>query len=82
MYDYNIMDSGLTPNYQTFFLDLIYPNFSEIATEVSDMNVEKHIHHVKYINLSGQESPVPFQGVNIVVKTYSDGSSQVGKMLR
>ncbi len=37
---------------------------------------------VKYYNPSGIESDTPFQGVNIVVTRYSDGSSTTTKILK
>ncbi len=37
---------------------------------------------VKYVNVAGMVSDVPFQGVNIVVTEYSDGSRSTSKMLR
>ena len=37
---------------------------------------------VKYVNLTGQTSSVPFNGVNIVVTRYSDGTTSVIKVLK
>ena len=37
---------------------------------------------VKYVNVAGMVSDVPFQGVNIVVTEYTDGSRTTTKMLR
>lgn len=37
---------------------------------------------VKYVNVAGMVSDVPFQGVNIVVTEYTDGSRTTTKMLK
>jgi len=34
---------------------------------------------VKYVNLSGMTSDKPFKGVNVVVVTRTDGSTQTTK---
>lgn len=36
----------------------------------------------RYYNLMGIESGTPFQGVNIVVKEYSDGSKSTSKIIQ
>lgn len=38
--------------------------------------------NVKYSNLAGQVSDKPFSGVNIVVTTYSDGSTRTTKIVK
>ena len=37
---------------------------------------------VKYVNVAGMVSDVPFQGVNIVVTEYTDGTRTTTKMLK
>ncbi len=37
---------------------------------------------VKYYNLAGMASDKPFDGVNIIVTTYTDGSRSSAKVLR
>ena len=36
-------------------------------------------HGVRYINVAGQESDTPFDGVNIIVTTYTDGTTTTAK---
>ena len=55
---------------------------SEIVTGVNDLNADKAVAGVKYYNLLGVESAEPFQGVNVVVTTYADGSKQATKVVR
>lgn len=51
-------------------------------TSVSDMNVNKAITSVEYVNMNGNVSSTPFDGVNIVVTRYADGSKSVTKLVK
>ena len=51
-------------------------------TGVDGVDVNKTVKAVKYVNLAGQMSTRPFDGVNIVVTTYDDGSQTVTKVIR
>lgn len=42
----------------------------------------KSVSKVTYVNLMGVESETPFDGVNIVVTRYNDGSMNTGKVVR
>lgn len=53
-----------------------------IVTEVKDMNVPKDIKTINYYNLMGMRSASPFSGINIVVTTYTDGTSSSTKLVR
>lgn len=55
---------------------------SNIVTEVKDMNVSKDIKTINYYNLMGIRSASPFSGINIVVTTYTDGTSSSTKLVR
>ncbi len=65
---------------------IVYPlssgGNSEIVTAVEDVNGKKMVDSVRYYNLMGQESKSPFEGINIVVTRYTDGSSSTAKVLR
>jgi len=52
------------------------------TTGVETVNADRQVASVRYINLSGQESSEPFSGVNIVVTTYTDGTTSTAKELR
>ena len=51
------------------------------VTGVNDINA-KAVAGVKYYNLAGVESNVPFDGVNIVETTYTDGTKAAAKVIK
>ena len=53
-----------------------------IATGVEDVNAEKTVAGVVYYNLLGAASDSPFEGVNVVVTTYTDGTKSSKKILK
>ena len=67
-------------NYEVYPTDL---NPQEpIITAINGVVVNGNVKSVKYVNVAGMVSDVPFQGVNIVVTEYSDGSRSTSKMLK
>ena len=48
---------------------------------VNDIN-GKVVKSVKYVNLAGVESAQPFDGVNIVVTTFTDGTKAAAKVIK
>ena len=56
---------------------------SDITTAINTVETGNgEVKSVKYVNVAGIESATPFQGVNIVVTEYTDGSRTTSKMLR
>lgn len=53
-----------------------------IATDVISPTDAAHVVSVKYVNTVGQVSLKPFTGINIVVTTYSDGTTTTVKEVR
>ena len=51
------------------------------TTAISDINAA-NVAGVKYVNLAGQVSSKPFEGVNIVVTTLTDGTTQTSKVIK
>ena len=51
------------------------------AVGVADIN-SKAVKSVKYVNLAGVESNKPFDGVNIMVTTYTDGTKAAAKVIQ
>lgn len=49
-------------------------------TAVTDIFTTKSVTGIKYYNLAGMASDVPFDGINIRVTTYSDGTRQASKI--
>lgn len=64
---------------------VVYPldlDDTKVATGVNDVNSAKEVKGVSYFNMMGVESAQPFDGVNIMVTTYTDGTSSAAKVLR
>ena len=75
MYNLKLSDAS---GEKTFKLDDYY-----VATEVIETIAgEKAVKDVKYVNLLGVESNEPFQGVNVVVTTYEDGTKSAQKIVK
>lgn len=56
---------------------------ADVPTAIDNIfNINGTVKSVKYVNVAGMVSDVPFQGVNIVVTEYTDGSRTTSKMLR
>lgn len=55
---------------------------NQIVTGVNDVTGVKPVAGVKYYNLAGVESNEPFDGVNIVVTRYTDGSMSTSKVIK
>ena len=49
---------------------------------VEQLTLDKQIAAVRYINVAGQESDMLFDGINIVVTTYTDGTSSTVKVIK
>ncbi|MBR5725214.1 MAG: starch-binding protein [Muribaculaceae bacterium] len=52
------------------------------VTTVQEVNAQRTVVATRYYNLMGVESDKPFDGINIIVTTYSDGSRSSQKVLR
>ena len=74
-------DSTVTPStkFVVYPLDL---DANKVATGVNDVNSAKEVKGVSYFNMMGVESAQPFDGVNIMVTTYTDGTQSATKVLR
>lgn len=61
----------------------VYPTDLEgVSTAINGVEINGDVKSVKYVNVAGIVSDVPFQGVNIVVTEYTDGSRTTTKMLK
>lgn len=64
---------------------VVYPlnlEAGNVSTGENDVNSAKEVKGVSYFNMMGVESAQPFDGVNIMVTTYTDGTSSAAKVLR
>ncbi len=68
-------------------LYIVYPlsqgsDSSDNVTAVEEVAASKTVKSVRYYNLMGMESEQPFQGINIVVTRYNDGSISTVKVMK
>ena len=54
----------------------------DVTTPISTVDAGREVARVRYYNLMGVESSTPFQGVNIIVKEYTDGTRSTTKVIR
>lgn len=76
-----------TDGMETIPAYIVYPlnageNANGTVTDVTEVNVEKKVVSVRYFNVMGMESEQPFDGINIIVTSYSDGSRSAIKVLK
>ena len=57
-------------------------NVTSVEEVISNVASSRTVVGVSYYNLMGAKSDKPFDGINIVVTTYSDGSRSSRKILR
>ena len=89
-YDYDLRGdalNGVTLAHEkkykaTFFLDIEYPELGGLATDVLENELgDKPVQCVTYTDIAGRVSTRPFNGLNIVVTHYTDGTSKVIKKI-
>lgn len=75
-------DSTVAPSSKYVVYPINLQGSSNVVTGVSDIAGAKAVKSVRYFSVTGVEAAQPFEGVNIVVTTYTDGTSSAQKMLR
>ena len=75
-------DATVAPSTKFVVYPLNLDADKEVVTGVNDVNSAKEVKGVSYFNMMGVESAQPFDGVNIMVTTYTDGTSSAAKVLR
>ena len=78
--------SGINPldyNYPFQNYKLLVLEVEELAppTAIDGIIVEEGVKSVRYYNVAGAESTVPFNGVNIIVKEMNDGTRVTTKAI-
>ena len=68
---------GVDPRYMQFNRAELYG-----SNAVVENLAQKTVSNVKYYNVAGMESNVPFEGVNIMVTTYNDGTTSTSKVIK
>ena len=76
MWMYSLMSGG------TDWGPLVSAPSNQTQTGVEDVQANKTVAGVKYVNLAGQMSETAFSGVNIVVTTYTDGTTSTVKVIK
>ena len=70
-----------TPDaYTVYPFDL--PSSPSPITAIVEVPADKTIESIRYYNIMGVQSDKPFQGVNIVVISFDDGSSSSIKVVK
>ena len=82
-------DAGSPQTSDFVFVNGGYYNANGLVGTVKDTGIEeiantvnKDVKSVRYYNLMGVPSNKPYEGLNIIVTTYSDGSTSAVKQLR
>jgi len=52
------------------------------VTGITSTTIDRQVASTHYVNLAGQHSAQPFDGVNIVVTTYTDGTTTTAKVIK
>ena len=71
----------VTDHNESYLADDAVANMS-INSGIEQVVADKEIDRVRYINVAGQESDMPFDGVNIMVTTYTDGTTTTAKVIK
>lgn len=66
---------GIAPGYVFQFED-------DTNTAIDNVTTTKQVKSVRYFNTLGIESATPFEGVNIIVTTFSDGTEATTKVIK
>lgn len=91
--NYNVEDKtydGVNPDYDNtlpieFEWEITLSDEPDnIITDIDKLNIDasKEVAKISYVNLLGVESDRPFEGVNIVVTRYTDGSVTTTKVIK
>jgi hypothetical protein len=71
----------LVTHHDSFLADDALSKVNE-GSGIEMVTAGKQVANVRYVNLAGQESDVPFSGMNIVVTTYTDGTISTVKVMK
>jgi hypothetical protein len=87
--DFNAQDAEVilsdillvTPSQETYLANEAKAKVND-QTGIEQVNADKQVVSVRYINVAGQQSETPFDGMNIVVTTYTDGTTSTVKVIK
>lgn len=72
----------VTTDHKTFLASDATGMINDYVTGVEKLTADKEVAGIRYINVAGQESSTPFDGINIVVTTYTDGTVSTVKIMK
>jgi hypothetical protein len=81
-YDNAAFEYGASPAQDVYEFAKLCTVKNELNTAVEDVNAAKTVASVKYMNAAGMVSDTAFQGVNIVVTKYADGTQSTAKVVK
>lgn len=76
------VQDGATPANSEFIVYPLTLSTPQIVTGVNELPLGSEVVGVTYTDITGRTSDKPFEGLNIVVTRYSDGSSSTVKVVR
>ena len=53
-----------------------------LITAVNDVKQRAQVQRVEYVNVAGMRSSKPFDGINIVITHYTDGTTATSKVVK
>ena len=76
--------SAVYENGELVYQGCLYDEAQELKNPnaITTVAGDKQVANVRYYNLAGIESAEPFDGVNIRVTTYTDGTRSTDKILK
>lgn len=75
-------DGQSASGYVVYPTNLTASTDGSIITVVDELQSGKAVDGVRYVNVAGQVAATPWQGVNIVVTRYTDGSTRTTKVVK
>jgi len=74
-------DQSQDVNFDDIYKDIVI-DVKKDRTAVEEVNAARTATSVRYYNVAGQQSVQPFEGMNIVVTTYNDGTTSTSKVIK
>lgn len=68
--------------YENYLVYVTEVATKDVLTGVENLNGAKGVVAVQYVNVAGQVSNTPFEGVNMVITRYADGSQVTSKVIK
>ena len=76
-----LTDVMLVTKHESFLAGDVLAKVND-GSGIESVTAGKQVANVRYVNVAGQESDRPFSGMNIVVTTYTDGTTSTVKVMK